>query len=201
GQAVLGVGEIRGPYVFNPSSSRLPHQREVIWHSTDEWRAVDADPLDTLIARVRDMRNHVEIERHLLEEPKAPQPIPPKSGPAPGRRQLGRLTGTPGLIQTVLERKGQVILYGPPGTGKTYWAIQAAQELAARRTYAQTYPDLDQAQRARIASGTGDEPPLVRMSSFHPEYGYEDFIEGYRPTTTKDGQLSFELRPGVFKRL
>ncbi len=38
------------------------------------------------------------------------------------------------------------------------------------------------------------------MCSFHPAYGYEDFIEGYRPQTV-DGRLSFELRDGIFKVL
>ena len=201
GQSVLGVGEITGPYAFSPSST-LPHQREVRWHSTNEWRAVDADPLNTRIARVRDMRNHIEIERHLLEEPTpVSKPTSPSPAPSSGRRQLGRLSGAPGLIQAILERKGQVILYGPPGTGKTYWAIQAAQELAARRTYGVSYGELEQAQRDRIAFGTREEPALVRTSSFHPEYGYEDFIEGYRPSGADNGNLTFELKPGVFKRL
>jgi 5-methylcytosine-specific restriction protein B len=41
---------------------------------------------------------------------------------------------------------------------------------------------------------------LVRLCSFHPGYGYEDFLEGYRPIV-QDGRLSFELRDGLFKQL
>jgi 5-methylcytosine-specific restriction protein B len=41
---------------------------------------------------------------------------------------------------------------------------------------------------------------LVRLCCFHPAYGYEDFIEGYRPEAVS-GQLSFRLRDGLFKRL
>ncbi|MCA9042606.1 MAG: AAA family ATPase, partial [Planctomycetaceae bacterium] len=41
---------------------------------------------------------------------------------------------------------------------------------------------------------------LVRICTFHPAYGYEDFIEGYRPTQT-NGQLAFERRAGIFKQL
>ena len=41
---------------------------------------------------------------------------------------------------------------------------------------------------------------LVRLCCFHPAYGYEDFLEGYRPHLV-NGQMSFELRKGVFKQL
>jgi 5-methylcytosine-specific restriction protein B len=38
------------------------------------------------------------------------------------------------------------------------------------------------------------------MVSFHPAYGYEDFIEGYRPEEN-EGRLIFGRRDGIFKRL
>ena len=201
GQTVLGVGEVKGPYTY-VEDLPLPHQRSVVWHSVDEWRTVDADAIGTRIARIREMRNHVEIERRLLEAPAAEAKTPqPSLGPAAGRRQISRLSGIPGLIQSVLERKGQVILYGPPGTGKTYWAIRAARDLAARRCYGLGFEELDSGGRTRIMFGDAQETALVRTCSFHPEYGYEDFIEGYRPSSNDEGQLAFSLTPGVFRKL
>ncbi len=201
GQSVLGVGEVSGPYAYVVESP-LPHQRDVTWHALEEWRSVDAEPLDTRIAAIRDMRNHVEIERRLLEKP-AGRPTPAPGPPvAPGaRRQVPRLAGTPGQIQSVLERKGQVVLYGPPGTGKTYWAIRTANELAARRCYGAAFDDLNPRDKERIVTGSDAGPALVRTSSFHPEYGYEDFIEGYRPVANATGQLAFHLRAGAFRKL
>lgn len=42
--------------------------------------------------------------------------------------------------------------------------------------------------------------PLTRVT-FHPSYGYEDFVEGYRPVPTTTGQLNLGLTAGVFKRV
>jgi 5-methylcytosine-specific restriction protein B len=41
---------------------------------------------------------------------------------------------------------------------------------------------------------------LVRWCCFHPGYGYEDFIEGYRPETVA-GRLTFKRVAGIFKQL
>src|SRR6188472_2766352 len=83
--------------------------------------------------------------------------------------------GLIGRIQDILDRKGQVILYGPPGTGKTYWAQAAARELAAVYNRNQQFEVLSPEERSAIQERD------VRLCTFHPAYGYEDFLEGYRP--------------------
>jgi 5-methylcytosine-specific restriction protein B len=56
------------------------------------------------------------------------------------------------------------------------------------------------AHQKSLITGDGESFGAVRTSCFHPAYGYEDFIEGYRPEQA-DGQMIFSLRDGVFKRL
>ncbi len=102
-------------------------------------------------------------------------------------------------IQQVLDRKGQVILYGPPGTGKTYWAERAAQEMASLDRYGKSFDRLSEEQKGALIDG-GDDSGAVRICCFHPAYGYEDFLEGYRPEEA-DGKMSFVLRDGIFKKL
>lgn len=100
---------------------------------------------------------------------------------------------------SILGRKGQVILYGPPGTGKTYWAEKIARELSAKENFNKNYDELSKPEKM-IIIGDENTPGLVRICCFHPAYGYEDFIEGYRPVK-ENGNLFYELNDGIFKQL
>jgi 5-methylcytosine-specific restriction enzyme B len=125
--------------------------------------------------------------------------VPPKPRPSV-TLIIPRLGGVPGRIQQVLERKGQVILYGPPGTGKSYWAEAAARDLAAYSGFGRSFSALAPDQQRHVVGGEGVAGGTVRLCCFHPAYGYEDFLEGYRPEAA-GGQMTFPLRDGVFKKL
>ncbi|WP_161787104.1 AAA family ATPase [Hymenobacter sp. IS2118] len=73
-----------------------------------------------------------------------------------------------------LARRRNLLLQGPPGTGKTF---------LARRL-------------AWLLLGARDER-RIEVVQFHPSYGYEDFILGFRPGA--DGR--FQLVPGVLPLL
>lgn len=183
---VLGIGKVTGPYYYEPSSP-VPHRLPVQWLSLDRWE-FPFDEFSRYSPVVREVKQHinqVEAERQILNAGPIvmPSPPPPQS-----------LEGIPARIQAILERKGQVILYGPPGTGKTYWAERAARDLAASSVYGQPFEALTTEQQANITRC------YVRMCAFHPSYGYEDFLQGYRPDLVND-QLAFVRRDGIFKQL
>ena len=196
GERVLGVGRIVGPYRFDPQIREdAPHQRSVEWISTEKFRLPISEGLRTAVYSLRkSFDNFIEVERRLLDAPAPPSHVRPGSG------RVVRLDGVSGRIQSVLERKKQVILYGPPGTGKTFWARSAGLDLAALGAFGQQFDQLDTSDQARV-EGDGDRRGLFRMCTFHPAYGYEDFIEGYRPSKGQDGALSFDLTAGIFKQL
>jgi hypothetical protein len=74
--------------------------------------------------------------------------------------------------EKLLLRKKQIIFQGPPGTGKTF----VAQRLAKL-----------------VAQTNG----LVETVQFHPDYSYEDFIQGYFPEPGNT-ILQFNMKKGRF---
>ncbi|HVB25760.1 MAG TPA: AAA family ATPase [Ktedonobacteraceae bacterium] len=193
GATVLGVGRVNGGYSFDPSSD-FPHRLPVEWLSHDQWQQHDQHPdiegkLTTVYRMQRD-GNLLEAEKRIYRP--CPPGEPSNGNPPP--------EPIPTQIQSILERKGQVILYGPPGTGKTYWAEKAATELASRANYGRVFDDLGNEQKAEITGNNGQTQGFVRLCSFHPAYGYEDFLEGFRPKAV-NGQMYFVLRDGIFKTL
>ncbi|HLQ28471.1 MAG TPA: AAA family ATPase [Ktedonobacteraceae bacterium] len=209
GASVLGIGRVTDDYdyKYDPSSD-FPYRRPVEWLSLDEWQQPDQQPdvegkLTTVYKMKRD-RNLLEAEKHIYGKEPIISTVPTIQSVVSATLHPSltppRLVGIPARIQAILERKGQVILYGPPGTGKTYWAENAARELAARSNFNRTFEQLTDEQRALVL-GDGDQPGgIVRMCSFHPAYGYEDFLEGFRPEPV-NGQMHFILRDGIFKKL
>ena len=202
GETVLGLGRVTGPYRFeNPAPTGAPHRRAVTWISTAEWKMPESEGLRTTVFPLKKHAdNLIEIERRLLDGVVTP-PVssagkPPSVVISPSSL---RLAGVPGRVQAILERKGQAILYGPPGTGKTFWGRQTALDLAALGAYGRLFADLGAEEKAKVI-GTGTVAGLVRYCTFHPAYGYEDFIEGYRPKTIA-GQLAFTLEQGIFRAI
>ncbi len=205
GKKVLGVGRVSGGYYYEPPSDSsfgasrdFPHRRPVEWLDLSEWNLPDPEEgIHRAVGGIKGAKNMVEIEKRIAGAVGAPSNASISSG---RRERSFRLDGVPGRIQSILERKGQVILYGPPGTGKTYWAEITARELAARLNFEVGFEQLTPDQKPALRGDGRESGGMVRMCSFHPAYGYEDFLEGYRPEIVND-QMVFNLRDGIFKQL
>ncbi len=195
GGTVIGIGRVTGDYYFETKGpSRFAHRRPVEWLSLEEWTLPEREGLRTTCVPLRKYdENLIEVERRLLDVSESPKGR--TSDATEARAPLSPLSGHAARINSILERKGQVILYGPPGTGKTYWSQKTAHELVARSWFQRSWSELSETERGEL-----EACEALEMCCFHPAYGYEEFLEGYRPTA-KDGTMVFELRDGLFKRL
>ncbi|MFD7053273.1 AAA family ATPase [Streptomyces mirabilis] len=186
---VLATGTVSGGYRFYPDRPEFQHVVPVTWDVSHAqklskpqhgWRSTFAKVDPALFATFTAHRTG--------------------SVPGPDQAQKGVPVALPEDVQAVLdalERKGQVILHGPPGTGKTRLALGAALAVAGRADMLGTDPDRRAEAQAEMLQGN-----RVGMVTFHPSYGYEDFVEGFKPDLSATGPgLTLALADGLFHTL
>jgi MoxR-like ATPase len=116
-----------------------------------------------------------EMGQRLQRVPE-PQDLPVMVPPATSRPNNAE------AIERNLQQQGQVVLYGPPGTGKTFTAQQFARWWLHTRT-------------------TRPSSKRIRMTTFHPAYAYEDFIEGLIADATGNGQVEYHYEEGILRKI
>ena len=114
-------------------------------------------------------------------------------------------SAVPGLVC-----EKNLILCGSPGTGKTYSTVQYATAIIEEKPLEQIKQEDYQAVFQRYKAYR--EAGLIEFPTFHQAYGYEEFIEGIRPTllpaagpnspnpqAAAGGEIRYEIHDGVFK--
>ena len=93
------------------------------------------------------------------------------------------------------------ILYGPPGTGKTFHTVELAVRKAEPDFQPEATPDTNEYRKA--FKDRYDElvsQKRIRFVTFHQSFSYEEFVEGLR-ANSDDGQISYNIEAGIFKRI
>ncbi len=183
------VGDVAGKWTQDEDGDgRSNLRREVTWRNADSPVAFSSLP-GALSAKLATGGDVVELTNQIavLDGLGAERPsddldddelVPHEHLPRPSQALADELHVDAAWldeVRDVLDERRQLVFYGPPGTGKTFIARRLAADLVG--------------------------PEQVRLVQFHPAYTYEDFFEGYRPTSgATEGTISFELRAGPSAR-
>ena len=176
---VIGRGVVIGEYQYRPDlqdeNNDYCHIRAIDWTHNGEWEHPGQAVMKTL-TDITSYTDYVEkLNALFADEVEDVEEVETTYPPYDVDKFLEEVymditdyNTLVGLIRT----KKNVILQGAPGVGKTY----AAKRLA--------YSMMGQKDQNR-----------VMLVQFHQSYTYEDFIEGFRPTSAGSG---FEIKKGSF---
>ena len=97
------------------------------------------------------------------------------------------------------------ILFGPPGTGKTYHTVNKALQIVDPEYYEKhEYDRKALTKRYRellITDWAESKMKRIAFTTFHQSFTYEDFVEGIKPDVNNEGELSYKIEDGIFKRI
>lgn len=174
---IIGRGIVKSPYYYDDKAKySFNNLRNVEWTNIGEWDHEDQIVLKVLTDITRYTKYVQELESMFTDSEGNLQ--------VPAEIEYSKYTKEDFLKEVYLDdkqydilinlikNKMNVILQGAPGVGKTY----AAKRLA--------YSIIGEMNKER-----------VMMVQFHQSYSYEDFIEGYRPSSDNNG---FEIKKGSF---
>ncbi len=174
---VLGRGVVDSDYYYDENEKGYPHLRKVKWTHNEEHDHPGQANIKTL-TDITDLTEYVGKLNSLFEIEDEPIEIKSDYEPYDEDSFFNEVFISPEKYETIvnlLERKKNIILQGAPGVGKSFAAKRLAYSIIGEKNSEQ-----------------------VKLIQFHQSYGYEDFIEGFRPCTS-DGK-SFELVKGCFRK-
>ena len=100
------------------------------------------------------------------------------------------------ISESLENRVKNIILYGSPGVGKTYNTNKLIKLIENGKSDSEIFQTIKSNVKSHIVD-ISDIKERVQFITFHQNFGYEDFIEGFRPN--ESGNI--ELTDGIFKLL
>ncbi len=198
GQTPIGLVDDIGQYTYDPSSD-MAHIKKGRWHNSfSEGETLPFKSVGKLTTcyEISDDENLLYLYEkyyYRLDDGMSPEFQEQTMTEDEDNEVMKNCLEIERTPRTSKENPINLIIYGAPGTGKTYGTAEYALKLcgkdipADRKSVMSSYNDL-------ICDGR------VVFTTFHQNYGYEEFIQGLRPDPTSDN-IRFIVIDGVFKRI
>ncbi|MEU6288576.1 AAA family ATPase [Streptomyces sp. NPDC046988] len=192
---VLAVGTVAEGYSFDPDVAEHQHTVGVDW--------------DTSYAQFFDSPRHAwqvtfaKVPAALWREIRLGRKAALADTVASASETEAELPDAVRKVRELLDHKGQVVLQGPPGTGKTRLALSVALAMTGHGDRIEAPPE-ERATALADLSRIPEGASAARLTTvtFHPSYGYEDFVEGFKPAPAADGAgLNLRMTDGLFRRV
>ncbi len=175
--SVIGRGVVASEYIYDTEDPEYPNIRKVNWTNTGDWEHPGQAVMKTL-TDITSYTDYVAKLNSLIDVNEDEDDVEPEETVFPEytpEKFLDEVYMDGESYDTLVElirMKKNVILQGAPGVGKTFAAKRLAYSMM----------------------GCKDQN-RVMMVQFHQSYTYEDFIEGFRPSSTSN---NFEIKKGAF---
>ncbi len=167
----LGYGIVDSDYFYDADRNSYQKCRKVKWKKKGVWSEESGDIVLKTLTDITKYPDYVEKLKKLI-------------GIEDGKNSIK-------IDNTKMNYPLNTIFYGPPGTGKTYYTVLRAAEIIENRKI-ESYEEAFQIFKSNLHD-------RIEFITFHQNYSYEDFIQGLRPDTENDKELTFERKDGVFK--
>ena len=103
---------------------------------------------------------------------------------------------TPVVLEPTNSTVKNIILYGSPGVGKTHNTKKLISLIESGKSDKEIFENIKNNEFTDVVD-INDIKDRVKFITFHQSFGYEDFIEGFRP----NDEGNIELEDGVFKNI
>lgn len=168
----LGYGIVTSAYYYDENRNEYQKSRKVNWVKKGVWEEEDQN---IVLKTLTDITKYPDYVTRLKE-------------------LIGIGEKTPAKQDNETEMPLNTILYGPPGIGKTYSTINSALIKLGVNIRGLTRSEVLTEFNKSVNNGR------IVFTTFHQSMSYEDFIEGIKPISN-DGEISYEVVDGIFKRL
>ena len=175
--SLIGRGVVTSEYIYDTEDAEYPNIRKINWTHNEE-KPHPGQAVTKTLTDITAYTDYVAKLNALYEGGADDDDVEPEEKEFPEysvEKFLEEVYMDGDSYDTLVELirvKKNVILQGAPGVGKTFAAKRLAYSMM----------------------GVKDQE-RVMMVQFHQSYTYEDFIEGFRPSSTSNG---FEIKKGSF---